>query len=384
MSSKIPHKGFSPPHGGALSAAAEHFQIPHQQWLDISTGINPNSWPVPEIPTSVWQRLPEEHSSADHTEPSLHSIALNYYLNTDALDADCDISAAEKPAFNRSHILPCAGSQQAIRLLPCLYNAWQKHVKPGQKTAAEAKVWVTSGSYSEHGLAWEEQGHRVCKVACDRISQLLTQQPVDVLILINPDNPSGHRWPPEQLLKWWSILQRRGGWLIVDEAFMDMTPEQSLVHHGEREGLFVLRSVGKFFGLAGIRLGFVFAAEKSIRRLDKMLGPWAISHPAQYIAKLALQDQHWIEQQKQVLSQQTERLKSLLENHFPYQIQGTDLFCSMYFSDAEQVFQQLAEQGVLTRYLAATATSPAGIRFGLPQDNQASWQQLERALAKLK
>ncbi len=379
MSSNNQESGnFLPAHGGALSAAIDHFDIARDQWLDISTGINPSSWPVPEIPVSVWQRLPEEaNSSVEQSELSLQEAALRYYL-------DFDQAKTQEYQTQAANILPCAGSQQAIRLLPCLYNAVQNKARQGVKQQAEAKVWVTSGSYSEHGLAWEEQGHRVRKVACDRISQLLTQQPVDVLILINPDNPSGHRWDPEQLLKWWSILHRRGGWLIVDEAFMDMTAHQSLAPYVEREGLFVLRSVGKFFGLAGIRLGFILSAEKTIKRLNKMLGPWILSHPAQFIGTLALQDQLWIQQQKDTLNEQAQRLTDLLKAHLPYACEGTDLFRTVYFNNAESVFYQLAKQGVLTRFLAATSKKQAGIRFGLPENKVSSWQQLEDALTHFK
>ena len=358
-------KPFLPAHGGALNAAAEYFNIPANQWLDISTGINPASWPIPEIPNSVWQRLPEEQ---DNSPEGLEQVALDYYLANN--------TSVEKLA-SRGNILPCAGSQQGIRLLPALYNA----LNQGNKTAA--KVWVTAGSYAEHGIAWEEQGHRVGKVACDNISQLLTQQPVDVLILLNPDNPSGHRWPAEQLLKWWSILHRRGGWLIVDEAFMDTTPEHSLAGHIEREGLFVLRSVGKFFGLAGLRLGFVLSAEKTTRRLQKMLGPWVVSHPAQYLGKLALQDEQWINKQRYDLAQQSLRLASLLEKNFACRCEGTDLFQTLYHKDAEEFFNQLAQQAVLVRFLPETNKTRAGLRFGLPNNNEASWQHLESALAKL-
>ena len=262
---------FLPNHGGALAAAAEHFDIPLSDWLDISTGINPQGWPVPAIPPEVWQRLPERELNTANTSANirLETIALQYYLQ--------NITNANQ--LTSENVLSCAGSQQAIRLLPHLYQKQLSETparhKPGVTAHSAAKVWVTAGSFNEHAKAWEQQGHRVCQVACDRIAQLLVQQPVDVLILVNPDNPSGHNWNAEQLIKWWSILQRRGGWLIVDEAFMDTTAGQSLVPFVEREGLFVLRSVGKFFGLAGIRLGFMFAAKQSIKRADKMLGPWA-------------------------------------------------------------------------------------------------------------
>lgn len=354
-------------HGGALSAAAEHFNIPLDQWLDISTGINPANWPIPEIPASVWQRLPEEQKDS---EDGLEQAALNYYLN-DANNTGSSIK--------RNNVLACAGSQQAIRLLPNLYNS----IFRGSKIKSAARVWVTAGSYAEHGIAWEEQGHRVNKVACEKITQLLTQQPVDVLILLNPDNPSGHRWSPDQLLKWWSILHQRGGWLIVDEAFMDTTPEHSLAEHVNREGLFVLRSVGKFFGLAGLRLGFVLSVEKTIKQLSKMLGPWTVSHPAQYLGTLALKDTEWVHKQRHDLSQQSLRLAGLLEMYFSCRCEGTDLFQTMYHKESEWIFNQLAKKAVLVRFLPETSKTSAGLRFGLPKNLEAHWKHLESALAAL-
>ena len=198
-------KPFMPAHGGALRAAAQYFNIPLDEWLDLSTGINPASWPVPDIPQSVWQRLPEQESPCgpySEADASLESAALAYYLNEAPAGQQEGHTQSNPDAQN---VLPCAGSQQAIRLLPCLYSELHKNTKPGIKIQNEVKVWVTSGSYSEHAKAWEGQGYRVAEVAYDRITKLLTQQPVDVLILVNPDNPSGHCWTPEQLLKWWSI-----------------------------------------------------------------------------------------------------------------------------------------------------------------------------------
>jgi cobalamin biosynthetic protein CobC len=366
-------KTFLPAHGGALNAAAEFFNIPATQWLDISTGINPTSWPVPEIPTRVWQRLPEEQHDGGK---SLEQAALVHYLDSDTLSNSQNNQT--KVQLTSDNVLSCAGSQQGIRLLPFLYAAHQH----GRKQ--EAKVWVTSGSYSEHAIAWEEQGHRVRKVACDKISELLAQQPVDVLILLNPDNPSGHRWPAEQLLKWWSILHRRGSWLIVDEAFMDMTPEHSIANSAEREGLFVLRSLGKFFGLAGLRLGFVLAAEKNIQRLHRMLGPWAISHPAQYLGSLALQDTAWVNQQRYDLAQQSLRLAALLVKHSRCQCDGTNLFQTVYHEESASLFNHLAQQGILVRYLPATSKTLAGLRFGLPGNDEEHWQRLDEALRQLK
>jgi len=336
---------FNPEHGGALNAAAEYFDIPREQWLDLSTGINPDGWPVPEIPAHVWQRLPEENDQ-------LRAAAADYYTSP--------------------YLTPVAGSQQGIQFLPMLYQGQNKKKNPA--------VWVTAGSYSEHGKAWAEQGYRVRRVACDHINQLLRQQPVDVLILVNPDNPSGHRWPKEQLLHWWEMLQSRGGWLIVDEAFMDCTPEHSLCSDMPKKGLFVLRSLGKFFGLAGVRSGFLFAAADQCRRIEKLQGPWALNYPAQYLSELALADEDWIKAQRQSLAQASLRLAGLLEEKLNQRCEGTDLFQTLYFPRAEKLFFHLAKAGILTRYLKPTSQSAAGIRFGLPGTNEDHWSRLADSL----
>lgn len=334
-------KGFFPEHGGALNAAAEYFGRERSEWLDVSTGINPDSWPVPEIPQEIWQRLPEGNDE-------LRSVAADYY--------------------GSPYLVPVAGSQQAIQLLPLLFQA--------QQNKKNASVWVTAGSYSEHGKAWAEQGHRVRRVPCDHVSQLLRQQPVDVLVLVNPDNPSGFRWPKEQLLRWWEMLRRRGGWLVVDEAFMDSTPEHSLCSEMPKEGLFVLRSVGKFFGLAGIRSGFLFTSAEQCRKVERYQGPWAMNNPAQYICQRALADEQWIHSQRQRLAQASQRLAGTLEHFSGLKCDGTDLFQTLYFNNAEKIFQRLAQQGILTRYLAPNSQAPAGIRFGLAVD----WRRLEQGL----
>lgn len=336
---------FCPEHGGGLNAAAEYFNIPRIEWLDLSTGINPDAWLVPDIPAEVWQRLPEENDQ-------LRAAAADYYSSP--------------------YLTPVAGSQQGIQFLPLLYQE--------QNNKRNPSVWVTAGSYSEHGIAWSEQGYRVRRVACDQINQLLRQQPVDVLVLVNPDNPSGYRWTKDQLLHWWKLLQSRGGWLIVDEAFMDCTPEHSLCSEMPKQGLFVLRSLGKFFGLAGIRSGFLFASADQCRRVEKLQGPWALNHPAQYLSEAALTDEDWINAQRQNLALASLRLAGMLEENLHHACEGTDLFQTLYFSDAEKLYLHLARTGILTRFLKPTSQSSVGIRFGLP-GNEAEWSRLAQALA---
>jgi cobalamin biosynthesis protein CobC len=224
-------------HGGRLRAAAAHYGIALDHWLDLSTGINPNGWPVLAIPTASWARLPED-------DDGLEQAAQSYY--------------------ETEHVLPVAGSQAAIQALPRL--------RP------RSRVAVLDPGYAEHAYAWRRAGHEVTRVAAERLDEAM--QDSDVLLLIHPNNPTGARFPVEQLLHWHARLAARGGWLVVDEAFMDVTPEHSLCRHASRESLIVLRSLGKFFGLAGARVGFVCAHPALLAQLHAVIGPWSVSAPA--------------------------------------------------------------------------------------------------------
>lgn len=323
-------------HGGRLRVAAQQYVIPLTDWIDLSTGLNPHAWPVPErLPLAVWQRLPEE-------QDGLEAAACAYYA---------------APA-----LLPVAGSQAAIQALPGLRS--------------HSRVGILAPAYAEHAYAWRQAQHQVLDISAEQIEAQLDH--LEVLVLVNPCNPTGIRFAPEQLLQWWMRLQARGGWLVVDEAFMDTTPELSLAAHTQQPGLIVLRSLGKFFGLAGIRVGFVLAATSLLTQLREVLGPWTVSGPARWVAEHALCDSHWQQQTRQRLLSDGRHLAALLSAHGLAPTSGTALFQWWQHAHALQVHEQLAQQAILTRYFA----QPSSLRFGLPA-NQSDWLRLQTALQQL-
>lgn len=260
----------SPPrHGGDLAAAIARFGGRADDWIDCSTGIAPEPYPLPAIPATVWQRLPD--SDAD-----LLRAAGNYY--------DCD------------QLLALPGSQAAIGGLPRL--------------RARSRVGIVGPTYAEHGWQWRQHGHDVRELALQQVDAALAQ--LDVLIVVNPDNPTGRQLPAAQLLEWCRQLAPRGGWLIVDEAFADATPQHSLLPQIGQAGLMVLRSVGKFFGLAGMRLGFIATGPAVRETMQKQLGPWPVSGLAQWAGTLALADHAWQQQQRQRLSDASRWLQATL------------------------------------------------------------------------
>lgn len=326
-------------HGGNLRDAVRHFGRPLEDWLDLSTGINPHFYPAPQLAANAWHRLPEY---------------------SDAL------VAAAQSYYRAPQMLAVAGSQAVIQALPRLRPA--------------AKVVVSAPSYAEHAYQWRQAGHVVTECAYAELESAVEQ--ADVVVLCNPNNPTGEFILPEQLLRWAAHLAQRGGWLIVDEAFADTVPDISVAAHVDQPGLIVLRSVGKFFGLAGIRLGFVAAERSLLLQLANYLGPWSVSGPAQQIAIAAMNDQQWQLQTARLLQQEGERLRQLLKVH-ALRSSGTDLFQWCSHQDlngqSEQLKHFMAERGIWLRWFAQGPHRPHGLRFGLP-GSEAGWLRLESGL----
>ena len=322
-------------HGGRLRAAAQQYGIPLNEWLDLSTGLAPWPFSFPAVPASVWQRLPE-------TEDGLASVAAQRY--------------------GAAQALPVAGAQAAIQLLPQLRSAC-------------SRVGIISPCYAEHAHAWQRAGHQLLELRDEANEAALDE--LDVLLLVNPNNPTGRVFAPAQLLSWHERLAARGGWLVVDEAFIDATPELSLAGHSHLPGLIVLRSFGKFYGLAGVRLGFVLAEPSLLNDLNERLGPWAVSGPARWLGLACLADQAAHARQSRRLQQASQRLADLLAE-FGLVTQGCALFQWLLSATASALHQHFAQRGILLRHF----TQPQSLRFGLPA-SEADWQRLRLALAEL-
>lgn len=321
-------------HGGRLRRAAEQYGVDEVNWLDLSSGINPVGWPIPAIPGEVWLRLPQEDDGLD---------------------------AAAKEYFGTTELLAVSGSQAAIQTLPMLRPPTQ--------------VALVAPSYAEHAHAWQRHGHRVSSVPATEILQAGTN--AQVVVIVNPNNPSGKLFGIAELLGLHAQLAARGGWLVVDEAFMDATPERSLASLCPRPGLIVLRSLGKFFGLAGARVGFVLAEPGVLRPLAELLGPWPVAAPSRYVATLALRDTAWQRATREALPQAAHRLSELLRTSGLTPSGGCTLFQWVCGADAVHVHDQLAQQGILTRLFDA----PPSVRFGLPY-GETQWVRLAEALKR--
>ena len=323
------------PHGGRLREAARRYGIPLDAWLDLSTGINPHAYPVPAIPLRAWARLPED-------DDGLIDAARAYY---------------EAP-----HVLPVAGSQAAIQALPPLRRP--------------CRVGIITPGYAEHARAWRRAGHEVATVPVAGFSKAARQ--VDVLIVVHPNNPTGDRFPPETLLRWRDGLAGRGlasGGRSVYGPHPCRKPGSLQCQPGPH---LVLRSLGKFFGLAGARVGFVLAGSALLTRLAEALGPWPLAGPSRAVALEALADTVWQGAMRRELPEASTRLAQLLTAHGLVPTGGCGLFQWVVTREANALHESLARKGILTRLFH----DPPSLRFGLPGTEQ-GWMRLEGALAVL-
>ncbi|PCE25128.1 threonine-phosphate decarboxylase [Paraburkholderia acidicola] len=345
-------------HGGNLHEAARLYGIAYAAWLDLSTGINPHGYPVPPVPPDAWRRLPDEGDD-------FAACAARYYGAPDA-----------------EHVLPVAGSQAAIRALPAVLPALpalptQPASSPESRpeSSTRATVGIAPLTYSEYAPAFARAGYVVSAldVACENLPDTLTHA-----VVVNPNNPTAAYLDAAKLLRWHAQLSARGGTLIVDEAFADampdVTPRASLADRVALPGLVVLRSPGKFFGLAGVRAGFVLAAPAQLRALRDVLGAWTVSGPARHAVTAAFADRAWQEQMRDRLAADSARLVELLHAH-RFASRATPLFAWTDDARATALHRALAERGIWTRLFA----QPASLRFGLPA-TPADWQRFELAL----
>lgn len=320
-------------HGGRLRQAAAHYGIALEDWLDLSTGLAPYNWPLPVLDPAVWSRLPEENDG-------LETLAARYY--------------------GAAYALPVAGSQAAIQALPALFS--------------KGRVGIVEPCYAEHRRAWQRAGYQVIGLDVDGVGDQLGG--LDLLVVVNPNNPTGQLVDIETLLDWHEQLHRHGGYLLVDEAFADLAPQHSLAAFSERPGLIVLRSLGKFFGLAGVRLGFVLAEPGLLAALQHQLGPWSVSGPARAIGKAVLADQRtqglWLSR----MHSDGKRLNLLLTQHGLVPAGGCALFQWLPHAQAADWYEALARQGILLRLF----DQPPALRIGLPA-SESDWQRLGAALA---
>ncbi|MEO1680317.1 MAG: threonine-phosphate decarboxylase CobD [Pseudomonadota bacterium] len=305
-------------HGGNVDAAIALYGGDADQWIDLSTGINPVPYPVPNLAPEAWTRLPTRTALAELA----HEAARAY--------------------GTVAPVVPLAGASQAISLAPLLR-------KPG-------RARILGPTYNEHAAALAAAGWRV-----KQVGKLKALEGADLAVVVNPDNPTGRQIAPERLVK----LAGKVRLLVVDESFADPHPELSLAPliGPATEGIVLQRSFGKIYGLAGMRLGFAISGVDIAERLAARCGPWPVSGPAVEIGRLALGDAEWLAATVARLKADMARLDGLAEAAGWAKVGGTALFATYAVGDADAAQVRLARANIWSRVFDHT---PGWLRLGLP------------------
>lgn len=323
-------------HGGGLDIAINKYGGDKADWLDLSTGINPNPYPVYGVDPLAWSRLPD----VDAMEILLSSARAYYQIG----------GGVEICATN--------GTQAIIDILPRVFNC--------------KRVGIFTPTYNEHAHVWKKSGSEIMELAHgDALPNNL-----NALVIVNPNNPDGKTYEPNEILRLASDMQKNNGIVIVDEAFCDTSPEKSIVSNLP-DNVIVLKSFGKFFGLAGLRLGFAIAAPKLMGKVKEQIGPWSVSGPALQIGSRAFADTNWINYAITALNVLSKKQAKNLQT-CGLEVEGENpLFIYASHQKAQAIYEQLAQRHILVRPFSQY---PEKLRFGIC----ANKEQLERFEQALK
>ncbi len=324
-------------HGGDLAQIRARFPDAPEPWIDLSTGIDPIAWEVPPLAPEVWTRLPAPSEVA-----RLEKVAARAFGVAD-------------PAC----VAAVPGTQAAIQMLPRLL--------------AGDRVGILGFTYQEHAHVWRAAGREVTVVeSLDRLAAF------DVGLLVNPNNPDGRYLPPDRLAAFAAGMAAAGRRAVVDEAFVDVLDDDATLAPRIPDcGAIVLRSFGKTWGLAGLRLGFVLAEPALARTLRDAFGPWAVSGPAIAVGAAALADRDWLLATRARTHRDAARLDAVLEGAGLRLLGGTPLFRLVESREASVVADRLAAAGIHVRRFPH---DPTRLRFGLPGD-ETQWRRLCDALS---
>lgn len=324
-------------HGGDLSQAEALFPLAQRPFLDLSTGINPDPYPLPPLDPAIFARLPGKAELWALEEAARERYGISM----------------------RADLVAAPGTQILIEMLPRL--------RP------RGKVAVLGPTYNEHAHAWAKNGFDV-----QNVTDFEALGAQDVAIIVNPNNPDGRLVPVKDLLDLAGRIAINGGWLVLDEAFADFAPPSASLARQWPENAVILRSFGKTYGLAGLRLGFLIAAPAIARAMRAALGPWAVSGPALAIGRQALGDAAWLTKARSALNARIAPIDAALAR-LGADPAGTPLFRFGEFPEAPSLFEALGARGIFIRRFAER---PQALRLGIP--GEADLPRLLAALAQVR
>ena len=309
-------------HGGGLDAAIARYGGKRADWLDLSTGINPIPYPIPEITPDAWTALPDKAA-----EQALEAAARDFWMVPDG-----------------AAVLAAPGASALIANIPRLLPA--------------GRVQIAQRTYNEHEAAFHAGGWTI------------TADGAEARVVVHPNNPTGVLWRGEDEAAGARKL------LVIDESFCDIALGNTHMREmATWPGVVILKSLGKFWGLAGLRLGFAIGDPQLIAQLKDMLGPWPVSGVAQVVGRAALEDMRWANSTRQRMTVDVARLDATIQMKGAELIGGTALFRLFQVDNALKWQDKLARGKVWSRVFPYEET---WLRIGLPPADR--WGQLEAAL----
>jgi cobalamin biosynthetic protein CobC len=308
-------------HGGNLDHHISLYGGLKSDWIDLSTGINQSSYPIPEIPKWVWENLPDKSL----TEEFQRSARKFWKVPDDA------------------ELICANGTSMIISALPSLFE--------------KGNVDIYEPSYNEYKSVFTQNGWG------------FSTENVNARILINPNNPDGKTWRSDKILN-------NGKLTIIDESFCDLVPQNSLIYYSNNPGVIVLKSFGKFWGLAGIRFGCAIGLPETLKNLKDILGPWPASGPALFIANNALSNHGWAKKTRERLNNNMITLDNILTQNGLKVIGGTSLFRLVFAPNAIELKNNLCKKNILTRTFPY---SKHYLRLGIPNRDD-HWKRVESAI----
>ena len=327
-----------PRHGGDIDSASRLYGVPEADWLDLSTGINPAHFPVPVLTAADFSRLPDQKRLGELVE-----TARRIYGVPDGVG-----------------LIALPGIESGIRLLAAI--------------AGRGRAAIVTPTYRTHAEAWRAAGHDVIEVGS------IDAVPEDAAfaVVVNPNNPDGRLVEPGTIATLAQQLGGRAGFVVVDESFADLTPEVSLIPHLTGLPAVVFRSLGKFYGLPGLRLGFVAGPDATLDRLSGLVGDWPVSGPAIAVGLAAMVDDAWRGETRARLKLAADQLHEILDRHGLETIGGTDLFVLVGDDAAPAIHEGLARRGIWTRVFDY---NPTWLRIGPPPPD--GFERLDRAFGEV-
>jgi threonine-phosphate decarboxylase len=280
---------FVPLHGGQLHQIAERFGIPASKLLDFSANIDPEG-----PPATVLAALRE---SLDDPSVLTHYPEIGESALRSAIATYTEVSPGNIAVANG--FVPLL--EAALRVLPirsCLLPvpAFVEY----RRTLTRAGVEVIPHVLTPAGFRYD-------------VDDMLSG-PYDAILLANPQNPSGVLCDREVLLALVATAAERDIYILLDEAFIDYCPEESLTREIDRfPNLIVFRSVTKFFGIPGLRVAYTAANSKTNIAIHEAVAPWSITTLASRAVRAALTEAEYANRSRVLNQERRTRLRNNLE-----------------------------------------------------------------------